>query len=84
MQCPGSFAFVYSLSIQPGTNWTSWISFVVCGTFQGALIVMYYIFNYARNGYEPLDAEEDVALDSQIATTPETISPQAIAGDGTV
>ncbi|KAJ3273798.1 hypothetical protein HDV01_003925 [Terramyces sp. JEL0728] len=44
MQCPGSFAFAYSLSIQPGTNWTSWISFVICGILQGILVSMWVVF----------------------------------------
>ncbi|KAJ3300872.1 hypothetical protein HDV03_001891 [Kappamyces sp. JEL0829] len=75
MQCPGSFAFVYSLSLQPGTNWTSWISFAICGSFQGILIAMYFAFKYSRLGYRPLaTAEEDVVdgLDQ-----PSPLSPPA-------
>jgi hypothetical protein len=44
IQAPGSFLFVYSLAIQPGTNWTSWISFAFSGTFQFMLILMYIVF----------------------------------------
>ncbi|KAI8895737.1 hypothetical protein BC833DRAFT_600162 [Globomyces pollinis-pini] len=44
MQSPGSFAFAFSLSLQPGTNWTSWISFIICGSFQLMLILMFFGF----------------------------------------
>ncbi|KAI8928354.1 hypothetical protein BC831DRAFT_119104 [Entophlyctis helioformis] len=44
MQCPGSFVFAASLAMQPGTNWTSWISFLVGGTLQGLLLVLCLVF----------------------------------------
>jgi magnesium-transporting ATPase (P-type) len=65
MQCPGSFVFVYSLMTQPGTNWTSWISFLVCGIFQFLLICMYVVFHFVPTDkvrYERI--EEEVVQDS--------------------
>jgi uncharacterized protein with PQ loop repeat len=65
MQCPGSFVFVYSLMTQPGTNWTSWISFLVCGIFQFLLICMYVVFYFVPGDkirYERI--EEEVVGDS--------------------
>lgn len=59
MQCPGSFLFVYSLILQPGINWTSWISFAICGTFQGILIIMYVWFRYLSAGYQPIPQQEE-------------------------
>ena len=48
MQSPGSFLFAYSLSLQDGTNWTSWISFLVCGSLQAVLILLYFIFRFTN------------------------------------
>ena len=36
----GSFLFVYSIYTQPGTNWTSWISFFVSGCLQSFLLFL--------------------------------------------
>ncbi|KAI8799867.1 hypothetical protein BJ742DRAFT_780930 [Cladochytrium replicatum] len=38
MQAPGSFVFVYSITKQPGANWTSWVSFLVAGILQCVLL----------------------------------------------
>ncbi|KAJ3277391.1 hypothetical protein HK104_003340, partial [Borealophlyctis nickersoniae] len=63
MQCPGSFVFVYSLASQPGTNWTSWFSFLITGTLQFVLLVLCIIYTIQekREGVvEDKENEEDV------------------------
>ncbi|KAL2911147.1 hypothetical protein HK105_209395 [Polyrhizophydium stewartii] len=53
MQCPGSYVFAISLALQPGTNWTSWVSFLVGGTLQLVLVLMCLYFGAsgaARSG----------------------------------
>ncbi|KAJ8324047.1 hypothetical protein O5D80_007265 [Batrachochytrium dendrobatidis] len=45
MQCPGSFVFAFSLAVQPGTNWTTWVSFLVGGTLQAVLLFMCLYYN---------------------------------------
>ncbi|KAI8905818.1 hypothetical protein EDD86DRAFT_210883, partial [Gorgonomyces haynaldii] len=45
MMAPGSFVFAISLAMQPGTNWTSWISFAVCGVLQAFLILLWIYFH---------------------------------------
>eukprot|EP00842_Homolaphlyctis_polyrhiza_P001336 jgi/Hompol1/2202/HPOL_005910-RA len=44
MQCPGSFALSVSLALQPGTNWTSWISYFVSGILLGVLLVLCILY----------------------------------------
>jgi uncharacterized protein with PQ loop repeat len=61
MQMPGSFLFAFSLALQPGTNWTSWISFIVCGSLQGLLIVMYFVFPTPLGALE----EDEPLLDTE-------------------
>jgi len=40
IQTPGGFIMVISIMIRPGTNWTSWIMFLVAAIMQGILLVM--------------------------------------------
>jgi len=40
IQTPGAILMVLSIALRPGTNWTSWITFVVAGVMQGSLLVM--------------------------------------------
>ncbi|KAH9968016.1 hypothetical protein BC827DRAFT_1169763 [Russula dissimulans] len=40
IQTPGGFIMVLSIMIRPGTNWTSWIMFLVAAIMQGILLVM--------------------------------------------
>ncbi|ORY07833.1 hypothetical protein K493DRAFT_332579 [Basidiobolus meristosporus CBS 931.73] len=40
MQTPGAFLFAYSIYLRPGTNWTSWMTFVASGMLQGILLCM--------------------------------------------
>ncbi|KAL1917994.1 uncharacterized protein VTP21DRAFT_3260 [Calcarisporiella thermophila] len=40
IQTPGAFLFVISLSLRPGANWTTWITFLITGLLQGVLLVL--------------------------------------------
>lgn len=40
MQSPGSFLFAYSLAVRPGTNWSSWITYLCTGILQAVLLGM--------------------------------------------
>jgi len=40
IQTPGGFIMAISIMIRPGTNWTSWIMFLVAAIMQGVLLVM--------------------------------------------
>ncbi|KAJ3225948.1 hypothetical protein HK099_005881 [Clydaea vesicula] len=46
IQCPGSFVFVYSIYIQPGTNFTSYISYLASGTLQAVLLIIAIIWHF--------------------------------------
>jgi len=75
MQTPGSFLFVYSLAIRPGTNWTSWIVFLVTGCLQGTLLVMCIVFHFRarRLGHGPFyvgDTESLIGRDGQPFANP--------------
>ncbi|KAJ3331318.1 Eukaryotic translation initiation factor 3 subunit F [Blyttiomyces sp. JEL0837] len=48
MQAPGNFVFVYSIYLQPGTDWTSWISFFVNGILQGILLSLCIYYKYEK------------------------------------
>ncbi|KAJ3322737.1 hypothetical protein HDV06_002788 [Boothiomyces sp. JEL0866] len=75
MQSPGSFVFAYSLSIQPGTNWTSWISFVICGMLQGILVLMWVIFYFF-----PVQKQEDQErlLQDELEVQVESLQPEEL------
>src|SRR2546421_189216 len=75
MQTPGSFLFVYSLAIRPGTNWTSWIVFLVTGCLQGTLLIMCIVFHFRarRLGHGPFyvgDTESLIGRDGQPFANP--------------
>lgn len=53
----GSFLFAVSLANSNVTNWTSWISFAVCGVLQGVLVTLYFLIMLF--GYRNLDEEND-------------------------
>jgi hypothetical protein len=40
IQSPGSFLFAYSLAARPGTNWSSWITYLCTGILQAVLLGM--------------------------------------------
>lgn len=62
MQTPGSLLLVYSLSIRPGTNWTSWISFLVTGMLQGILLCMCIVWSFKDNARRQREAELESAM----------------------
>ncbi|ORY04902.1 hypothetical protein K493DRAFT_275462 [Basidiobolus meristosporus CBS 931.73] len=48
MQTPGAFLFAYSIYLRPGTNWTSWMTFVASGTLQGTLLIMCLVWTFHK------------------------------------
>lgn len=40
IQTPGSFVWAISLASREGTSWSSWMTYVVTGVLQGALLAM--------------------------------------------
>ena len=44
IQTPGSFVWAVSLASREGTKWSSWITYVVTGVLQGALLIMCIIW----------------------------------------
>jgi len=44
IQTPGSILMITSIALRPGTNWTSWITFLVAMIMQGSLLVMCIIW----------------------------------------
>ena len=44
IQTPGSFVWAVSLASREGTKWSSWITYVVTGVLQGALLAMCIIW----------------------------------------
>ncbi|KAK9723013.1 hypothetical protein K7432_002263 [Basidiobolus ranarum] len=49
MQTPGAFLFAYSIYLRPGTNWTSWMTFVASGILQGTLLIMCLVWAMKPN-----------------------------------
>jgi uncharacterized protein with PQ loop repeat len=69
MQCPGSFLFAFSLWMQPGTNVTSYLSYLCGGTCQG--ILLFLAIYYSRNKQEKVE----VIAESLAEDAVEPISP---------
>lgn len=40
IQTPGSFVWVVSLASREGTDWSSWMTYLVTGCLQGVLLAM--------------------------------------------
>ncbi|XP_006455448.1 hypothetical protein AGABI2DRAFT_209911 [Agaricus bisporus var. bisporus H97] len=40
MQSPGAVLMILGIALRPGTNWTSWFTFLVAGVMQATLLVM--------------------------------------------
>ncbi|ORX85336.1 hypothetical protein BCR32DRAFT_217141 [Anaeromyces robustus] len=61
IQCPGSFILVLFLAIQPGTNWTTWITYFAGGTLQGILLILciYYNLKNGNNNYVNYETEPE-------------------------
>ncbi|KAG5457410.1 MAG: hypothetical protein BJ554DRAFT_2587 [Olpidium bornovanus] len=83
LQAPGGFLLAYTIAGRPGTNWTSWITYVATGILQGALLLMCVVWRY-RNRSTPLRSPEDPNPDdselgavlSDLQTRRRTIHPQ--------
>ncbi|KAI0037015.1 hypothetical protein K488DRAFT_67177 [Vararia minispora EC-137] len=48
MQTPGGIAMTLSIALRPGTNWTSWIQFLVGVVMQGTLLVMCIMWKFRQ------------------------------------
>ncbi|KAJ3015733.1 hypothetical protein HKX48_004418 [Thoreauomyces humboldtii] len=68
MQTPGSLLVVYSLYIQPGANWTSWLPYLICGLLQGCLLTMSVVFTLRK----PSSDEEGGTSDPLLGSTQES------------
>ncbi len=62
IQSPGSFVMAFSLSIQPGIDWTLWVSYLVAGILQGFLLMLCYRYSLKIPENEPLLHEEEGEL----------------------
>ncbi|KAJ3358953.1 hypothetical protein GGF32_009882 [Allomyces javanicus] len=69
MQTPGTLLLIYSLAARPGTNISTYLSYVVAATCQGSLLVMSLI--YARRARRRVAADADES-DLFVATSPGT------------
>lgn len=67
IQTPGSFVWAISLACREGTKWSSWVTYVVTGCLQGALLVMCIVWEMQSrrkggkmaNGLEETESEDD-------------------------
>ncbi|TFY53910.1 hypothetical protein EVG20_g9917 [Dentipellis fragilis] len=48
IQSPGGFIMVLSIALRPGTNWTSWIQFLVAAMMQAGLLVMCIFWKFRQ------------------------------------
>lgn len=46
LQVPGSFIFMYTLAVRPGTNFTTWITFLATGILQATLLGICLYFHF--------------------------------------
>ncbi|CAG8645525.1 5285_t:CDS:2, partial [Dentiscutata heterogama] len=81
IQTPGSFLFVYSLAIRPGTRWTTWFVFLVTGCLQGTLLIMCICWHFRakRLGYGPFHVGDTDADGKPLAPHEQT----RLLGEGT-
>ncbi|VDC04310.1 unnamed protein product [Peniophora sp. CBMAI 1063] len=49
MQTPGGFAMALSIILRPGTNWTSWLQFVVAAGMQAILLTLCICWKVRQN-----------------------------------
>ena len=49
IQSPGSFLFAYSLAVRPGTNWSSWVTYLCTGVLQFVLLAMCIVWRIREN-----------------------------------
>jgi len=70
IQCPGSFILVIFLAIQPGTNWTTWITYFAGGTLQGILLMLCIYYSIKNKNNQPqlesiVYAESDIENENE-------------------
>lgn len=58
IQAPGSYIFVWSLANTPGTNVSTWITFLVSGTLQSVLLALCIIY-HRREKYVSIVCDEE-------------------------
>ena len=68
LQVPGSFLLVISLYSTPGSNWTSYVSYLISGVLQAALLSVCLVLNFKKSGTieeeDPLLQNEDDASEA--------------------
>ena len=68
MQTPGSFIFCYTLSLSPGINASTWLTYLVTGCLQGILLgtCLYYQYQSKREDYNVIIEEEEEEIEIEI------------------
>jgi len=76
IQCPGSFVIVLFLAIQPGTNWTTWITYFAGGTLQGMLLLLciYYTIKNKHRSLPPEQLQSDDNFENEGESTNDNAS----------
>ncbi|KAF9050191.1 hypothetical protein BJ165DRAFT_1457084 [Panaeolus papilionaceus] len=81
IQTPGGILMVTSIALRPGTNWTSWITFLMAAILQGVLLVMCLAWKVRQRKLHiddfgnPLDGEPqrvEIRVDTESV---ETVTP---------
>ncbi|PPQ63738.1 hypothetical protein CVT24_004247 [Panaeolus cyanescens] len=82
IQTPGGILMVTSIALRPGTNWTSWITFLVAAILQGGLLVMCLAWKVRQRKLhiddfgQPLDGQSPQRVEIRVDTeSVETVTP---------
>ena len=67
IQTPGSFVFVYTLASSPGTNVSTWITYLVTGVLQGILLIICIVYHFRdarKNKFIVIEEDQQNLLES--------------------
>ncbi|KAI0299347.1 hypothetical protein B0F90DRAFT_1727992 [Multifurca ochricompacta] len=83
IQTPGGIIMVISIMIRPGTNWTSWVMFLVSAIMQGILLVMCICWKIRQRGLHIDDFGHPLTspLEPELLTARESGDGEAV-GEG--
>ncbi|KAF5361029.1 hypothetical protein D9756_004448 [Leucocoprinus leucothites] len=48
IQSPGAVLMILGIALRPGTNWTSWFTFLVAGVMQSSLLIMCIVWKFRQ------------------------------------